>query len=135
LPTPWPASTWSSAVIRRQPAAAIGCFYAHSLPRRLRSASHLHHINVIIAIVIVHSLLKWNVYLSLYVILYVSTSAIITVIVDFGLLLHFHLAKVYVIIIVIVIVHPLFKRNSYFSLMCNFFFPSSFLEIIFLFLF
>jgi hypothetical protein len=70
LPTPWPASTWTSAVVCHQPAAAIGCLYTYSLPLRLRPAStptvflshHLHQITAIIVIVIVHFLFKQNFY-------------------------------------------------------------------------
>ncbi len=67
-PTPWPAVTRTSAVKRRRLAAVIGCLYVYGLPLRLPFISI---INVIIVIVIVHPLFKWNFYLSLYVILYV----------------------------------------------------------------
>jgi hypothetical protein len=37
--TTFPVSMWTSADIRRQLAAAIGCLYAYGLPLRLRPAS------------------------------------------------------------------------------------------------
>jgi hypothetical protein len=52
LPTPWPASTWTSAVV----CATIGCLYTYGLPLRLWPAS------TPTVIVIVHFLFKRNFY-------------------------------------------------------------------------
>jgi hypothetical protein len=77
-PMPWPASTWKPAAVRRRPVAALcywlplclrpastPCLYAYGLPFS-SSSYHCHYI-----IVIVHSVFKWNVYLSLLCDLYV----------------------------------------------------------------
>jgi hypothetical protein len=45
-------------------------FLYYGLPLRLR-LPFIFIVNVVIVIVIVHPLFKWNIYLSLYVILYV----------------------------------------------------------------